>query len=153
MSIEPLLSGYQIGMQTGDIQMAMLNAYMYKCSMHICTWWCGQFHLWSTDNFISGQLHLAAFKKHLKVFGEQMVEYKQMVFHHLLRPMEQVVSNLLLSTGEPLLLIGRDKEQECILNKAIEQNNRYLAASFFWQLKCFFLVVLRHTYMAIMNLR
>mmetsp|Transcript_32347 Transcript_32347/g.48976 ORF Transcript_32347/g.48976 Transcript_32347/m.48976 type:complete len:270 (-) Transcript_32347:305-1114(-) len=101
-------------MQTGDIQMAMFNAYVYLA-----------------DNFISGQLSLAAFKKHLKVFGEQMFEHKQMVFHHLLRPIEQAVSNLLFSTGEPLLLIGRDKEQECILNKAIEQNNSFLAAQIF----------------------
>eukprot|EP00957_Ditylum_brightwellii_P202452 15330230-Ditylum_brightwellii.AAC.1 len=114
LSIEPLLSGYKIGMQTGDIQMAMFNAYIYL-----------------TNNFISGQRHLSIVRKDLNLFGEQMVEYKQMVMNHLILPIQQVVSNLLLSTGEPPIFVGKDEEQERILAQASSENNRFMASQIF----------------------
>mmetsp|Transcript_35379 Transcript_35379/g.51660 ORF Transcript_35379/g.51660 Transcript_35379/m.51660 type:complete len:274 (+) Transcript_35379:1-822(+) len=96
-------------MKTGDIQMAMFNAYIYL-----------------SIQFISGQKNLADLRKDFKLFGEQMIEYKQMTMNHLIRPMQQVVLNLLLSPGEPLLLLGRDKGKESILTKAIGENNKFL---------------------------
>jgi len=98
LNLEPTMLGYQMGMQTGDIQHAMLNAFT---------------HLKLA--FISG-LNLTELRKSIEKFGKQMIEYKQTTVYMHLLPTKWAVSDLILHTNNKM-------EQESFMQEGLETNN------------------------------
>uniref|UniRef100_A0A7S1YNH3 KIF-binding protein n=1 Tax=Ditylum brightwellii TaxID=49249 RepID=A0A7S1YNH3_9STRA len=105
LCVEPLMDGYRVGMQTGDIQHAMFNAIQ-----HI------------KIGFISGQ-NLIELEKKVLMFGKEMIEYNQMTSYQLLLTIKQAVTDLILSTNDPFVMAENNAEQKSLLLQATEANS------------------------------
>jgi len=92
-------------MQTGGVDIAMLNA-----------------HLYLITSFISG-CHLVELGRELDLFGKQMIEYKQMVPSKLTLVLRWLVSNLVSSKDSLSLITDQKKVQENLLEQAIKEND------------------------------
>jgi len=110
LTLDPLLHGYQIGMQLGDIQYAMTNACRYVIS-----------------SFLAGR-NLEELAREMKVFGEQMIEYNQLSIHDMMLPITQAVSSLMSLTYDSSLLDRQATEQKELLEQRLREK-RMLAAN------------------------
>uniref|UniRef100_A0A7S1YMJ8 MalT-like TPR region domain-containing protein n=1 Tax=Ditylum brightwellii TaxID=49249 RepID=A0A7S1YMJ8_9STRA len=99
LCVEPLMDGYRVGMQTGDIQHAMFNA---NCAIKVG---------------IASGLNLKELERSIKKFGKEMIEYKQTTVYTQMQPMAWAVSDLIHSTDE------NNMERNSLLKQAVETNS------------------------------
>jgi len=107
-SLEKLLDGYHVGMQTGNIENAMINALLFLLNSFMC-----------------GR-NLVELERKLVSFGKIMIEHKQVVTHDIVRLMHLFVSNLLISNESPSLLGGQNTEKNDLLKQATKEHSTFL---------------------------
>jgi len=105
LNLESILLGYQVGMQTGDIQHAMFNASSYI-----------------KNSFFSG-LNLREVERNIDKFGKEMIEYNQKAVYKSMLPVKRAVSDLILSTQDPLVMAQNSAEQNALFQQVVEDNN------------------------------
>jgi len=106
-TLDSLLHCYQVGMQTGDIENAMLSAYVYL-----------------SKSFIFGR-SLAELRRETDSFMKQMINYKQM----LTKDLTLAIRHAILSLGDdPSLVMCQSTQQKDLLQRAIENNNVVLGS-------------------------
>ena len=103
--LEPLLKGYQVGHERGDVEFALLCAGGY-----------------SLTYFHSG-LKLGPMVKDLGGFCNQMKEYGQFTSLYATLPYWQGVLNLMGRSADPLRLTGEAMDEDELLRLATETNN------------------------------
>eukprot|EP00957_Ditylum_brightwellii_P102269 7795988-Ditylum_brightwellii.AAC.1 len=104
-TLEQFLHGYRVGMQTGGVDTAMLNAYLYLIT-----------------SFTSGRC-LVELGRELDLFGKQMIEYNQLVPSKMTLVIRHLVSNLVSSKDSLSLITDQRKGQEDVLEQAIKEND------------------------------
>eukprot|EP00957_Ditylum_brightwellii_P212075 15366936-Ditylum_brightwellii.AAC.1 len=100
--------GYEVGMQTGDINWAMLNL---KCS---------------NDMAVYTGKPLSYIEKECKSCIELMLEYEQKTTINWLLPILQFVLNLMGCSNDPSVLSGSVMQQEDLLKHCNENEDRNL---------------------------
>jgi len=110
-SIEPFLHAYRIGMQTGDILNAMINA-QQSC---LISFLCGkELNLMETD---------------VRTYIQKMSEYKQEETMHRLLPLWQIILNLIGPSKNPCELTGKAMDQTELLDYASKHEHFSLMSS------------------------
>jgi len=111
--LEPILHGYEVAMQTGDVHHAMTCAYTYGMS-----------------SFVVGQ-SLASLERELNAFGKQMDEYKQAMVSQYSGVLRQVVANLVHSKHDLPLLASQTAEQNDLLAEGLKNKETLLLTHFY----------------------
>lgn len=115
-SLEPLLSGYQNGMQSGNIEWAFFCAGAYA------------------ENYLYSGLQLEPVERDIRSFSKQMVEYSQGTTAMINVLHWQFILNLMGRSADPLQLTGEAMVQETALQRIVETNNN-VAMRVFWLLR------------------
>ena len=112
-TFQPLLSAYQIGLETGDTEYAAMSPYIY-CS----------------HKYLSGQ-ELGKLKEELLIYRKVIAQLKQKTYlnHHSIYC--QVVSNLTVENKNPSLLLGKIYDESQMLPLHLQGKDRNALGIFY----------------------
>ncbi|GAB4230483.1 MAG: hypothetical protein Kow0049_12390 [Stanieria sp.] len=120
--LEPLLAGYQVGLETGDLEFAAYSVYMH------C------YH-----SYFLGK-ELTELEQKMTIYGDTIQNLGQEAVLRMHRVYHQVVLNLLGQTNHPCFLIGKVYNEQNSLPLLIEQQHRSaLFDLYFHKLMMFYL--------------
>jgi hypothetical protein len=106
---KPLLYGHQVGMDTGEIEMAMYNLAAYV-----------------NAELISGSTNLTILAKKMKEACQKMRDYKQDAIRDFVLCLWQVTLNLLGQSKDPLVLTGEAMDELAMAKVVADTNNQAL---------------------------
>mmetsp|Transcript_21447 Transcript_21447/g.31413 ORF Transcript_21447/g.31413 Transcript_21447/m.31413 type:complete len:456 (-) Transcript_21447:98-1465(-) len=106
---EPVMNGYNIGMRSGDVAQALVNALV-----------------WVTYSFEIGK-PLAWVNEEMEKYCREMVDSKQNWILLLVLPFRQTVLNLMGKSSNPLKLTGDAMDQDKMLQDASEKNDVFVS--------------------------
>jgi tetratricopeptide (TPR) repeat protein len=103
---QPLLYGYQIGMETGEVEAAM-----FDLGHHLM------------NGMITGSSSLARLSEQMKNACQKMKDYQQGAIRSFVLSLWQMALNLLGQSGDPLVLTGEAMNEEETLKTVLETGN------------------------------
>ncbi len=106
VTLNPLLEGYQLGLETGDLNFAAMSAFGYLFKAY----WIGNELTW--------------LEREIGKYNEVIDQFKKDFIRDLNRLYRQVVLNLLGRSEDPHRLIGESYDEEKMLPLWLKANNR-----------------------------
>jgi len=105
-TLKPLMDGYQMGLETGDLEYAAFSAFVH-----------------SAYSYMIGK-ELTALEAEMALYSEVMKQLKQETFLHQYALYRQVVLNLMGKAENPCRLIGEAYDEEKMIQLHIEANDQ-----------------------------